>query len=317
VLALPRVTVCCVDCVNHDLALAALHQCMQHASFARALFLTDRDCPLEGADCVRIPALRSRDDYSRFVIKDLAAYVDTDFVLLVQWDGFVVNPAAWSGDFLEHDYIGARWPFRDDGLTVGNGGFSLRSRRLLAALRDPAIVPGPLEDVTICRTYRAYLEAAHGIRFAPEAVADRFSFEATYFDALPFGFHGLFNFWMFLDARGLAHVLRFATPAILGSEQCLQLARNYLELGRRDEARTLLARIVAAHPGATAAAALLANVEADVTAAALPQATRECVASEPPEAPRPAPAAASPGRNDPCPCGSGKRYKACHGRISA
>ncbi|EHF5014924.1 hypothetical protein AA621_005056, partial [Enterobacter hormaechei] len=22
------------------------------------------------------------------------------------------------------------------------------------------------------------------------------------------------------------------------------------------------------------------------------------------------------GRNDPCPCGSGKKYKACHGRLS-
>jgi len=22
------------------------------------------------------------------------------------------------------------------------------------------------------------------------------------------------------------------------------------------------------------------------------------------------------GRNDPCPCGSGKKYKACHGRIA-
>jgi preprotein translocase subunit SecA len=31
-------------------------------------------------------------------------------------------------------------------------------------------------------------------------------------------------------------------------------------------------------------------------------------------APRPAPATASVGRNEPCPCGSGKKYKNCHGR---
>jgi preprotein translocase subunit SecA len=30
--------------------------------------------------------------------------------------------------------------------------------------------------------------------------------------------------------------------------------------------------------------------------------------------PRPAPATAAVGRNDPCPCGSGKKYKNCHGR---
>ncbi|MBR6639663.1 MAG: SEC-C domain-containing protein, partial [Muribaculaceae bacterium] len=32
--------------------------------------------------------------------------------------------------------------------------------------------------------------------------------------------------------------------------------------------------------------------------------------------PRPEPIKAGPkiGRNDPCPCGSGKKYKACHGK---
>jgi len=30
-------------------------------------------------------------------------------------------------------------------------------------------------------------------------------------------------------------------------------------------------------------------------------------------APRPAPRPATPGRNDPCPCGSGAKYKRCHG----
>ena len=299
-LQLPRVTVCCVDCVNHDLALTALHQCAQHARFARVLFVTDHHLAIEGVECLRIEPLRSREDYSRFVIKELGDHIDTDFVLLVQWDGFVVNPAAWSDDFLDHDYIGARWPFRDDGLTVGNGGFSLRSRRLLAALRDQAVIPEPLEDVGICRTFRPYLEKVHGIRFAPEAVADRFSFEATYFDKVPFGFHGLFNFWMFLDAQGLAHVLRFATPAILGSEQCLQLARNYVDLARPQEARMLLEKMLAAHPGLHEAAALMSGLRVESGAG-------------------PSHAVAAPthsvaiGRNDPCPCGSGKRFKACHG----
>jgi preprotein translocase subunit SecA len=31
------------------------------------------------------------------------------------------------------------------------------------------------------------------------------------------------------------------------------------------------------------------------------------------EAPKPVRAAAKIGRNDPCPCGSGKKYKKCHG----
>jgi len=37
-------------------------------------------------------------------------------------------------------------------------------------------------------------------------------------------------------------------------------------------------------------------------------------ASEEPEEPQQQPEpAGKPGRNDPCPCGSGKKYKKCHG----
>ncbi len=207
------------------------------------------------------------------MIKELAPHVDTDFALLVQWDGFVVNADAWSDDFLDYDYIGAKWIFHTDGHNVGNGGFSLRSRRLLEALRDPHVVPGAVEDDAICRTYRTYLEATHGIRFAPEAVADRFSFEASYWTSPPFGFHGLFNFWMFLDRAGLAAFLSMATPRILGSVQCLRLAKNYVDLKRNDEALMVLRRIVEAHPGGEAAQ-MLATLEAAAVAGAGRRATR-------------------------------------------
>jgi SEC-C motif len=40
----------------------------------------------------------------------------------------------------------------------------------------------------------------------------------------------------------------------------------------------------------------------------------ETDSSEEEEEPEPAPAATKVGRNDPCPCGSGKKYKKCHGR---
>jgi hypothetical protein len=262
---------------------------MRKCTFARVLFVTDRDFAIDGIDCEVVPAITSREAYSRFVMKELAGHVGTDFVLLVQWDGFVVNAGAWSDDFLDYDYIGAKWVFYDDGHTVGNGGFSLRSRRLLEALRDPHIVPDEAEDVAICRTYRTHLEQAHGIRFAPEAVADRFAFEASYWTTPPFGFHGLFNFWMFLDGAGLAAFLSMATPRILGSVQCLRLAKNYIDLKRNDEALMVLRRIAEAHP----------RGEAELLAATL---ERGAV---------PAPAS----RNAPCPCGSGKRYKECHGRT--
>ena len=67
-------------------------------------------------------------------------------------------------------------------MRVGNGGFSLRSRRLLLALQDPRIELVEAEDTTICRTFRPLLEREHGIRFGSEALADKFAFEAALSD---------------------------------------------------------------------------------------------------------------------------------------
>jgi uncharacterized protein DUF5672 len=80
---------------------------------------------------------------------------------------------------------------------VGNGGFSLRSRRFLAAGLDPRIVKIHAEDAHLCRTYRPLLEAEYGIRFADTATANAFSFEANVQEATPFGFHGAFNVSVF------------------------------------------------------------------------------------------------------------------------
>jgi len=298
---LPGVTLACIDCVNHDLAIAALGQCVQKCAFGRVLFLTDRPFALDGVDVVQIPSLTSRDAYSHFVVKELGGYIDTSHVLLIQWDGFVVNAAAWTDEFLDYDYIGARWGWEEEGRSVGNGGFSLRSKRLLDALVDPEVADIAIEDWAICRTYRPLLESRHGIRFAPGALADRFAFETTYPQGTPFGFHGLFNFWLYFGRSDIEAFAAMATPAILGSPQCLQLAKNLAELKRDDEARNLLGRIVAAHPAQHEAARLLRALQPAVTDAA----------AQPPGA-----RAAAPGRNDPCPCGSGRRYKVCHGALA-
>ena len=81
------------------------------------------------------------DEYSKFMIYDLPKYVDTDFVLTVQADGWVINPELWDDKWLEWDYIGAPWPLPQDAVSyrdkagvirrVGNGAVSLRSKKLM------------------------------------------------------------------------------------------------------------------------------------------------------------------------------------------
>ena len=201
-------TLCMVNCVNHQLAERALRMCMTGCIFEQVKWLTDRPIAVPGVQTVVIPPLRSPAEYSRFMMKNLLRYTETEYALVAQWDGYVVNPQAWSPEFLLFDYIGARWdhPLHRKARhhNVGNGGFSLRSRALLQALQDPAIEPSHPEDAAICRNYRSYLEDRHGIVFAPEEVADRFSFEHIEHAVLPFGFHGVTNLARFAAAPGFA-----------------------------------------------------------------------------------------------------------------
>ena len=200
-------TLCVVDCANYALAERALRLCMAGCIFQSVKWLTDRPRVVPGVQTVVISPIRSFAEYSRFMLKDLLRHVETEYVLIAQWDGYIVNPQAWSPEFLLFDYIGARWDQtshrQHDQHDVGNGGFSLRSRALLEALQDPAIKPSHPEDAAICHSYRSYLEDRHGIVFAPEDVADRFSFEHIEQPTLPFGFHGITNLARFAAIPGL------------------------------------------------------------------------------------------------------------------
>src|SRR2546429_328857 len=118
------------------------------------------------------------------------------------------------------------------GSRAGNGGFSLRARRLIEALQDPRIVLRENEDLTTGAMFRPLLEAEHGIRFADEAMADRFAFEAAYPIAKPFGFHGLFNFCRVVPPDELTALAEQFSPAIARSPQLLQLIRNCIALGQ-------------------------------------------------------------------------------------
>lgn len=198
-LNLGNVTLFCLDCAYHALAADALRATLSRCDFAEALFFSDRDCEVSGVRFVPTERITSSAQYSNFLMHKLHEYIRTDYVLIIQYDGFVLNPAAWDALFLQYDYIGAKISINKKSI-VGNGGFSLRSRRLLRALRDDADISRydafrePYsEDLAICDTYRDILESRHGMRFAPEAVADRFSAELTPPSLQNFGFHNLIH----------------------------------------------------------------------------------------------------------------------------
>lgn len=151
--------------------------------------------------------------YSDMCQRWLYKLCDAPFMLVWQWDGFVINPHLWSDDFLRWDYVGAPmfsekmlqkmsflerktpgWKRPCDGPVVGNGGFSLRSRKFLevaASVPMTGFFSG-VEDFYLCVEKRSEMENA-GIRFAPLDVARRFSrddYRGTEYDDC-LGFHDL------------------------------------------------------------------------------------------------------------------------------
>jgi len=224
------VTLCAADCVTPRLALRAIEASLAGCDFGEALlFTSDTEVQSESVRVVPIDMLNSRSAYSTFVLKRLAGLTEMSHVLLVQWDGYVVNPSAWDRRFLDYDYIGARWPWHQDGMTVGNGGFSLRSRRLLEATAEPRfrMVDDETEDNMICRSNRRALEANRRIEFATEDVADAFSYERALPMRPTFGFHGLFNMWRHVDDSEMLRLLDRLGPQIPAGRDFLELQAEY------------------------------------------------------------------------------------------
>jgi hypothetical protein len=190
---LDRITLICVDCSRHAEALAAIRKSMAECDFSAVKFLSDRQFYFEGIESVIIPKISSKEEYSEFVIKRLNQYFDTEFVLLIQHDGYVLNGKSWLPEFLNCDYIGAPWLY-SDGKNVGNGGFSLRSKKLQDILAsDDFIFASDPEDQAIARLYRDYLVKKYDIKFPSEDLADKFAFELRTPIYDTFGFHGRFH----------------------------------------------------------------------------------------------------------------------------
>ena len=190
---LSKVTLVAIDCYNYGEAIASLKKSMEQCKFAAVKFLTDIEIKVDDVEVIQIPTISSKEEYSNFCIKELDKYFDTEFVLVTQHDAWVLDGDVWNDEFYSYDYIGAPWTYTD-GRNVGNGGFSLRSKKLQNILsKDPEIRITSPEDEAIGRLYRNYLTHNYWIKFAPEEVAHKFSFELNQPKQKTFGFHGNFH----------------------------------------------------------------------------------------------------------------------------
>jgi hypothetical protein len=203
-------------------AAHSVELCSRQMPGAQALLMSpERPANLPPAVRHRVVAPMNYHEYSWFVMFALWRFIETDYALIVQDDGWILDIANWRDEFLDYDYVGAPihlarvdtpqdstwmrsfswYPHLDQAdsivMPVLNGGFSLRSKRMLRALIDhPEVrveVPPPNvhetepikmgwfndainEDVQLTAVLRPQLERL-GIRYAPLDVCARFAVE--------------------------------------------------------------------------------------------------------------------------------------------
>jgi hypothetical protein len=188
------------------------HSC-KHIDFAAKLLLTNQELNHQDIKIVNAGNLSNLEDYNYFCVKKLNDYIETEYCLLVQPDGFVVNPYLWSEYFLQYDYIGAPW---NEGLSqevlrkcgmvshsptliVGNGGFSLRSKKFLQECAKLEYKDLTLEEDCVVAVLNRSVLKNNGIKYAPVELARQFSLESPLDQRSvvgnSFGFHGKFYYF--------------------------------------------------------------------------------------------------------------------------
>ena len=223
-LDLSRITCFAIDNTDRiDNTIKSIYTCMDAASFGEVKLVTTKDYVEKykdelGQDGIiveeQVNPLTNIDEYNEYIMYHMYKHVNMEFALIVQDHAFILNPDAWTDEFLDYDYIGAPWPYRDrayvtpfdEHVRVGNGGFSLRSKKLMEV---PTKVDVPFhvannsdfyrmfgcvntnEDGNIC-VHNKHIFEEQGCKIAPLELAKYFSYESPVPEnqgILPFGYH--------------------------------------------------------------------------------------------------------------------------------
>lgn len=194
-----NVTLACVDCVDPVGASKVLDICRLKADFGQVKLLTDKHIDYDAK--VPIMPLKSLTAYSVFMLTHFHKYIETDHVLVVQRDGWILNADRFDPDWLKLDYIAPLFMQFD---RVGSGGFSMRSRRIMQeASKIYGDWDGTLEEAEIKQREIGMYEdgilslSMSGYQIASNEQGAKFgqggNRNPKYFMEYPFGFHRTFS----------------------------------------------------------------------------------------------------------------------------
>jgi len=209
---LPNVTIIAVSSIEIERTIRALQYSCRGINFGEVKFVTHEDVNPDGITVHKVPRINSSDEFSKITIYDLPKYVDTEYCILIQYDGFIVHPEQWTDEFLNYDWIGPLWTighnyFDKNGNSIRVGdGIALRSQKLMGLASKLNLPwepftnkgehkPGFWEDSWICVKNRHIYEG-HGCKFAPIEMAAKWGRElhnppiSENEGITPFVFHG-------------------------------------------------------------------------------------------------------------------------------
>lgn len=219
-LQLPDVTLVGVETAYYDLTKMALEDCLEKADFGDAIVVSDEPIEVPGVahHYCKSGGVETASAVLWYVVPPL---IKTSHFLICHWDAGIIDPNLWRPEFLDYDYIGAKWWY-GDAHNVGNGGFSLRSSRLSQHVANSMLEFNSREDDILCRKHRAGLENL-GFSWAPDLVAERFAFERMPRVVPSFGFHGLFNWPLVYSEEEIERRLAKAPVYLFASEHYKQM----------------------------------------------------------------------------------------------
>src|SRR5216117_3260560 len=122
-LKLPNVSLIMIETRQHELADYALKDCLKRVEFGEVIIFTDKPELYEHftASIYPVPDWDEKIGWCRWTWQGMVEYVRTSHALCIQWDSWVTDPSMWRDEFLQYDFIGAPWWYKD-GKNVGNGG---------------------------------------------------------------------------------------------------------------------------------------------------------------------------------------------------
>jgi hypothetical protein len=191
---LPTVSLTLMATTDHKAAAYAFNKTSERVRFRNRIVFTDQPqwFPSD-VDHVYLPPFAEYPKICVWGLTQAPALILPlmgTHALCIHWDSPVLNPEAWTDEFLNWDYIGAVM----NGFAVGNGGFMLASRKFYECLQALNLPPTVQEcypsDQIVCIRHRETMEKL-GCRFAPIELANRFSREnQPPYGTETFGGHG-------------------------------------------------------------------------------------------------------------------------------